>query len=70
LRGYGFRTASICGPRGSTSRRAGQLDLARAIFESLRAHPWLSRVDAQIQRLTDATAFAGETAGLTRCAMR
>jgi DNA-binding CsgD family transcriptional regulator len=42
-----------------------QLDLARATFESLRAHPWLSRVDTQIQRLTDATACGGEPAGLT-----
>jgi DNA-binding CsgD family transcriptional regulator len=41
-----------------------QLDLARAIFERLRAHPWVSRVDAQIQ-LTDMPAAEGEMAGLT-----
>jgi DNA-binding CsgD family transcriptional regulator len=42
-----------------------QLDLARATFERLRAHPWVSRVDAQIRKLTDAPASGGETAGLT-----
>jgi DNA-binding CsgD family transcriptional regulator len=42
-----------------------QLDLARATFERLRAHPWVSRVDAQVGELTDATAAGGEVAGLT-----
>jgi DNA-binding CsgD family transcriptional regulator len=42
-----------------------QLDLARATFERLRAHPWVSRVDAEIGKLTDAPAPGGETAGLT-----
>jgi DNA-binding CsgD family transcriptional regulator len=42
-----------------------QLDLARATFERLRAHPWVSRVDAQILKLTDPPAFGGEAAGLT-----
>jgi DNA-binding CsgD family transcriptional regulator len=42
-----------------------QLDLAHATFERLRAHPWVSRVDAQIQKLTEAAASGGEIAGLT-----
>jgi DNA-binding CsgD family transcriptional regulator len=42
-----------------------QLDLARATFERLRAHPWVARVDAQILKLTDPPAFGGEAAGLT-----
>jgi len=42
-----------------------QLDLARATFERLRAHPWVSRVDAQTGDLTDAPPADGETAGLT-----
>ena len=41
-----------------------QLDLARATFGRLRAHPWVSRVDAQMQ-LTDALASGTEVAGLT-----
>jgi DNA-binding CsgD family transcriptional regulator len=41
-----------------------QLDLARATFERLRAHPWVARVDAQIQ-LTEMPAADGEMAGLT-----
>jgi DNA-binding CsgD family transcriptional regulator len=42
-----------------------QLDLARAAFERLRAHPWVSLVDAQMGEPIDATAAGGETAGLT-----
>jgi DNA-binding CsgD family transcriptional regulator len=42
-----------------------QLDLARATFERLRANPWVSRVDAQIRKLTDAPASGCEVAGLT-----
>jgi DNA-binding CsgD family transcriptional regulator len=42
-----------------------QLDLARVTFERLRAHPWVSRVDAQMGKLTDATPAGGEIAGLT-----
>jgi DNA-binding CsgD family transcriptional regulator len=42
-----------------------QLDLARATFERLRAQPWMSRVDTQLGKLTDASAAEGETAGLT-----
>jgi len=42
-----------------------QLDLARATFERLRAHPWVSRVDAQTAELIDAPAGGEETAGLT-----
>jgi DNA-binding CsgD family transcriptional regulator len=42
-----------------------QLELARGTFERPRAHPWLSRVDAQVRKLTDAPASRGEMAGLT-----
>jgi DNA-binding CsgD family transcriptional regulator len=42
-----------------------QLGLARATFERLRAHPWVSRVDAQMEAPTDAAAAGGETGGLT-----
>jgi DNA-binding CsgD family transcriptional regulator len=42
-----------------------QLDLARATFERLRAHPWAARVDAQTGKLDDAPAADGEMAGLT-----
>jgi DNA-binding CsgD family transcriptional regulator len=58
---YGERLRSA---RADVEAR-NQLDLARATFERLRAHPWVSRVDAQMGKLTDAPAANGETAGLT-----
>jgi len=58
---YGERQ---CDARGDVEARR-QLDLARATFERLRAHPWVARVDTQMRKLTDATTFGGEIAGLT-----
>jgi len=58
---YGER---LCDARGDVEARR-QLDLARATFERLRAHPWVARVDTQMRKLTDATTFGGEIAGLT-----
>jgi DNA-binding CsgD family transcriptional regulator len=44
-----------------------QLELARAVFVRLGAVPWLARVDAEAQELTErpSQAGAGEIAGLT-----
>ena len=52
------------GATGPDIEVCGQLDLARATFERLHAHPWVSRVDARIHELT-APASGDETAGLT-----
>jgi DNA-binding CsgD family transcriptional regulator len=40
-----------------------QLGLARATFDRLRARPWVSRVDAELEKLTEEPAT--DTAGLT-----
>jgi DNA-binding CsgD family transcriptional regulator len=50
---------------GAAAEARKQLDPARATFDRLRAQPWVSRVDAQIQRLTEVRGHPAETAGLT-----
>jgi DNA-binding CsgD family transcriptional regulator len=50
---------------GTGAEAREQLDLARATFDRLQARPWVSRVDAELRRLTDETGDAADTAGLT-----
>jgi DNA-binding CsgD family transcriptional regulator len=50
---------------GAAAEARTQLDQARATFDRLRAQLWVSRVDAQIQRLTEMPGHAADTAGLT-----
>jgi DNA-binding CsgD family transcriptional regulator len=50
---------------GSRAEAVEQLGLARVTFDRLRARPWVSRVDAELEELTTEPEPAADTAGLT-----
>jgi DNA-binding CsgD family transcriptional regulator len=51
--------------RNAVAEAGEQLGLARATFDRLRARPWVSRVDAEVEKLTEESVDDADTAGLT-----